>query len=235
MSSREMQSEGKGNPAPGENPSATVLSSGSAGTLLADYQRRMATCRLCVKAGYLQEANPVFHGYAAQRVMIIGQAPGTRAHATGVPWSGRSGEILRGWLEIAGFPPEQWRETWYLTSLTKCFPGKATQGKGDRAPSGAEIALCADHLQMELQLVQPEVIVTLGKMAASRVIPGASRQSLAVLVGMVAQVDLPHGTTAVLPLPHPSGVSRWLNNAANRARVDQGLALLAQERIRRGL
>lgn len=192
----------------------------------------MATCTRCVAAGYLAEANPVFHGYASQRVMIVGQAPGSRAHVTGIPWSGRSGEILRGWLEGAGFPAKKWRETWYLTSLTKCFPGKATQGKGDRAPSRAKIALCNDHLEMEMALVRPEIIVTLGKMAASRIIPGANRRALADLVGTVADVDLAHGMTIVVPLPHPSGVSRWLNDPANRARVDDGLALLANARER---
>lgn len=212
-----------------------VVDSNDSDALLEAYQRRMVTCTRCVQAGYLAEANPVFHGYASQRVMVIGQAPGVRAHVTGIPWSGRSGEILRGWLEKAGFPGEKWRETWYLTSLTKCFPGKATQGKGDRAPSRAEIALCNDHLEMELAMVRPEIIVTLGKMAASRIVPGASRQSLSALVGSTAEVDLPHGRTIVVPLPHPSGVSRWLNDSANRARVDEGLALLATARERLGI
>src|SRR5699024_11707418 len=131
---------------------------------------------------------------------------------TGTPWRGRSGEILRERLARAAFPPEQWRETWYLTSLTKCFPGKATTGKGDRAPSRAEIALCADHLEMELRMVRPEVIVTLGKMAASRLIPGANRKPLVELVGTSVEVDLPYGCADIVPLPHPSGVSRWLND-----------------------
>lgn len=213
-------------------PPAIVVDMDDRDALLEAYQQRMATCTRCVAAGYLAEANPVFHGYASQRVMIVGQAPGSRAHVTGIPWSGRSGEILRGWLEGAGFPAKKWRETWYLTSLTKCFPGKATQGKGDRAPSRAEIALCNDHLEMEMALVRPEIIVTLGKMAASRIIPGANRRALADLVGTVADVDLAHGMTIVIPLPHPSGVSRWLNDPANRARVDAGLALLADARER---
>lgn len=213
-------------------PPAIVVDMDDRDALLEAYQQRMATCTRCVAAGYLAEANPVFHGYASQRVMIVGQAPGSRAHVTGIPWSGRSGEILRGWLEGAGFPAKKWRETWYLTSLTKCFPGKATQGKGDRAPSRAEIALCNDHLEMEMALVRPEIIVTLGKMAASRIIPGANRRALADLVGTVADVDLAHGMTIVVPLPHPSGVSRWLNDPANRARVDDGLALLADARER---
>ena len=218
-----------------KDPSVIVSDSAERDALLEEYQSRMATCTRCVEAGYLQEANPVFHGYAQQRVMIVGQAPGVRAHATGVPWSGRSGDILRDWLAQAGFPPEEWRETWYLTSLTKCFPGKATNGKGDRAPSRAEIALCADHLEMELQLARPEIVVTLGKMAASRLLPGANRHPLSALVGTVESVDLPHGPTCIVPLPHPSGVSRWLNDPVNRARVDAGLALLGTERQTRGM
>lgn len=212
-----------------------VMDARNPDALLAVYQRRMATCIRCVLAGYIPEANPVFHGYASQRVMIIGQAPGPRAHATGVPWSGRSGEILREWLGRAGFPEDEWRETWYLTSLTKCFPGKATQGKGDRAPSRAEQSLCADHLEMELALVQPEIIVTLGKLAASRLIPGANRLPLTAIIGTATDVDLPHGTVTVVPLPHPSGVSRWLNDPANRALVDEGLALLARAKRSLGL
>jgi len=227
--------DGNDEPARRADSSLIVPDASESDALLIAYQQRMATCTRCVTAGYLSEAHPVFHGFAKQRVMIVGQAPGIRAHTTGVPWSGRSGDILREWLASAGFPPETWMETWYLTSLTKCFPGKAAQGKGDRAPSRAEIALCSDHLAMEMLLVRPEIIVTLGKIAASRLIPGAGRQSLAALVGAIATVDLPHGQTSIVPLPHPSGVSRWLNDAANRARVDLALALLNDERERRGM
>lgn len=202
---------------------------------LLQYQREMATCTRCISAGFLAEARPVFHGFAGQRVMIVGQAPGVRAHSTGVPWSGRSGEILREWLALAGFPPERWRGTWYLTSVTKCFPGKAIHGKGDRAPSTAEIELCSGHLVTELAMVRPEIIVTLGKLAATRLIPGARQRSLASLVGTISSVDLDFGTTTIVPLPHPSGVSRWLNDPANRERVERGIMALAKERERRGL
>lgn len=201
----------------------------------AAYQRRMAACTRCVAAGFIPEAHPIFHGHASQRVMAVGQAPGARSHETGVPWSGRIGEVLRGWLAEAGFPADAWRETWYLTSLTKCFPGKAAQGKGDRAPSRAEIALCADHLATELAFVRPEMVVTLGKLAAARFIPGAGRLALAELVGTTRTVELAHGPTVVVPLPHPSGVSRWLNDRENRARVAEGLARLGEERARRGM
>lgn len=229
------QVSGPGSAASAPEFAPIVPDDGERDALVSIYQRRMAACTRCVLAGYLPEAHPVFHGYAFQRVMVVGQAPGPRAHATGVPWSGRSGENLRGWLAQAGFPEDEWRETWYLTSLTKCFPGKAAQGKGDRAPSRAERALCADHLEMELALVRPEIIVTLGKMAAGRLVPGARRISLAEIVGTVHEVDLPYGRVTVVPLPHPSGVSRWLNDPANRALVDEGIARLTEAREHHGL
>jgi len=199
------------------------------------HQAAMRACARCVEAGLLATAHPVFRGNARQRLMIVGQAPGAQADARDVPWSGQSGRILRGWMAQAGFPEETFFDTWYLTSLTKCFPGKATGGKGDRAPSAAEIALCRGHLDREIALVRPDLIVTLGRLAAVALIPSVRKLPLAELVGVRYQADLGYGEIPILPLPHPSGVSRWRNDPANRALIDQGLALLADERQRLGI
>lgn len=199
---------------------------------LAGYQTVMRACTRCVGAGYLAVANPIFRGYARQRVMIVGQAPGARAHEHNIPWSGPSGVLLRGWMEQAGFPAEAFFETWYLTSLTKCFPGKAPGSNGDRAPSAAEIRLCNDHLERELALVRPELIVTLGRLSAVALIPGSRKLTLGQLVGTLQQAAPEHGDVPIVPLPHPSGVSRWRNDPANRALVDQGLVLLNNARKR---
>ena len=195
----------------------------------------MRACTRCVEAGFLTTAHPVFRGNAGQRVMIVGQAPGIRANELDVPWSGPSGVMLRGWMARAGFPEEAFFETWYLTSLTKCYPGKAAGGKGDRVPSAAEISLCHDHLEREIALVQPELIVTLGRLAAVALIPGARKLALGELVGAMRRVDLGYGEIPIVPLPHPSGVSRWRNDPGNRALIDQGLILLDGERERLGL
>ena len=75
-------------------------------------------------------------------------------------------------------------DNFYLTSVTKCFPGPSVSGKGDRAPSPAEISLCAGHLEREIAFVRPELVVTLGKLAANVMIgPG----SLTDLVGTVRE------------------------------------------------
>lgn len=186
-------------------------------------QRRILACTRCVDAGYLAAANPIFRGKATHRNMIVGQAPGPRAHLSGTPWSGASGTLLRKWFGQAGFDPERFLDDWYFTSLTKCFPGKAKLGAGDRAPSAAERSLCRPHLDAEIALVQPRLIVTLGRMAADALIPGGRSMTLRDLVGSSVTLDLGYGPIVVVPLPHPSGVGRWLNDPANRTLVDRGL------------
>jgi uracil-DNA glycosylase len=191
------------------------------------FQTVVRGCRRCVEAGFLAEAHPVLWGHAGQPRMLIGQAPGARAHVLGVPWSGPSGKLLRAWFSQAGFEPERFMDDWYLTSLTKCFPGKAAAGPGDRAPSTKERALCRPHLEGEIGLVRPRLVVTLGRLAADAVIPSAKGRSLKDLVGSVHEVDFGYGIVPVVPLPHPSGVGRWLNDPVNRALVEVGLEKIA--------
>lgn len=193
-------------------------------------QDEIRACRQCVHAGFIPEVHPIVRGGITHRRMLVGQAPGARAHEVGVPWSGASGVLLRGWFERAGFPPESFLDSWYFTSLTKCFPGKVAGGKGDRAPSAAERRLCASWLEGEIALVRPAIIVTLGRLAAAALVPATRRLSLAEIVGSAWTVDLGNGEVSVIPLPHPSGVSRWRNDPANAALVDRALDLLAAKR-----
>lgn len=195
-------------------------------TRLIRLHSQIRACRQCVHAGYLSEAHPIVRGGMEHRQMLVGQAPGAHAHKAGVPWSGASGVLLRSWFAKAGFPPESFLESWYFTSLTKCFPGKVAGGKGDRAPSAAERRLCASWLESEIAFVQPAVIVTLGRLAAEALVPETRRLPLSEIVGHAWTIDSGYGSVTVIPLPHPSGVSRWRNDPANAALVEQALALL---------
>lgn len=195
-------------------------------------QTAVRTCARCVESGHLPEAHPVIWWPSPGLNMVIGQAPAQRAHLATRPWSGPSGTLMRAWFEKAGFDPERFYEDWYFTSLTKCFPGKAASGNGDRAPSAAERALCRPHLETELRLVRPPLIVTLGRQAAEAIIPGARSMTLRELVGTVWRVDTGYGDVPIVPLPHPSGVARWLNAAENRVLVDRAMAELALIRTR---
>jgi uracil-DNA glycosylase len=199
---------------------------------LAVLHAEMAGCEQCVRAGFIPAAHPIFRGRIGQRLMVVGQAPGALARERPLPYTGATGRTLGRWLETSGFPPGALHERCYLTSLTKCFPGASAHGKGDRTPSAAEIALCRGHLDRELGLVRPRVVVALGRLAATALL-GAT--PLAELVGTVREAERAGHRFLVVPLPHPSGVSRWLNEAANRARVERALGLLGELRVEFGL
>ncbi|MDQ4100426.1 MAG: uracil-DNA glycosylase [Chloroflexota bacterium] len=193
---------------------------------LREVQQEIAACRRCVTAGFIPTARPRFQGHAGQRLMVIGQAPAVFVPERPAPFSGASGKVLRSWFAQAGVPLDEFDERVYLTSLTKCFPGKSTSGKGDRAPSAAEIALCRGHLEREVALVRPAVVVALGRVAATALVGPAP---LTALVGTRREVKFAGHRFVVIPLPHSSGVSRWLNDPDNQALVERGLALLAAE------
>jgi uracil-DNA glycosylase len=161
--------------------------------------------------------------------MIVGQAPGAQTEAKRFHFAGPGGLLLGRWLVAAGYDADHWREQCYITSMTRCFPGKAPRGgKGDRKPSPAELALCRPFLDGELRLVRPKVVLAVGGMAIEHFL---GRAPLDRLVGTMPEID----GRLVLPLPHPSGVSRWLNDAAHQRLVEQALALLSDARERLGL
>jgi uracil-DNA glycosylase len=157
---------------------------------------------------------------------MLGQAPGIVEGQEGRPWRGRAGQTLRRWL---GLEEEAFYETFYCASVTRCYPGRSTSGRGDRTPAPREQELCAFWREWELRLIRPELVVTVGGLAARRLLGLAN---LTACVGRRFQLD---GIPAV-PLPHPSGASGWLNVPPNRIRVAEAAALVRVElaRLRSG-
>ena len=192
-------------------------------------QRKIRSCTHCVDRGFIPSAHPVLFGSPAARIMILGQAPGPSAAERPLPYTGASGRTLQSWLKRAGFEDEALHDPdrFYLTSITKCFPGRAASGKGDRAPRSEEVALCSTHLNTELRWVQPLLIVALGRLSIGTMIPSVSRERLATIVGATYPVEYEAaGEARVLPLPHPSGVSRWHNERSNQRRLARALESL---------
>jgi len=189
--------------------------------------QRIRACTRCVIAGYLPVAGPVVSGHRDNQVMLIGQAPGLVEEARRVPFQGRSGKLLMRWLARAGYPDESTaRRHVYMTAITKCFPGKSAGSSGDRRPSRAEVELCRPWLDQELALLRPAVIVLVGGLAHERFLPGRPLSELAgrVFSSSGKPVSLRTRSRPVLvPLPHPSGASRWLNDPSNRVLVDRAL------------
>ncbi|HZO70973.1 MAG TPA: uracil-DNA glycosylase family protein [Ktedonobacteraceae bacterium] len=192
-------------------------------TALARLQQRILSCRLCQEHGYIPIAHPIVSGRASDRIIVIGQAPGHRSVARNKPFSGPGGRILQKWLEQAGFPPGYLHEHTYLSSLTRCDPGKNVRGSGDRKPSPQEIALCRPFLEAELKLLRPKVVLLVGTMAIEAYL---GKAKLEQMIGTYQEQD----GTLFLPLPHPSGVSRWLNDPAHQELLQEALAVLAQWR-----
>ena len=193
---------------------------------LAGLHAEIATCRACQERGYLLEARPLRGaGEVSSHVMLVGQAPGALSDAARRHFTGPAGDTLERWFDQAGFPPGYFREQVYLSAVTRCFPGKHLGGKGDRVPSPAERALCRPFLERELDLVEPSLILLVGTLAIEALL---GKLPLAEAVGRLYERD----GRQLLPLPHSSPVSRWLNDAENRRRVDRTLELLAEQRVR---
>jgi uracil-DNA glycosylase len=196
---------------------------------LARLHREILACTRCVEAGYLPHAAPVLSGYADNRIMLIGQAPGTVEAVRRLPFQGRSRKVLMGWLIRAGFSSEtQVRRRVYMTSVTKCFPGKGTGG-GDRRPSRAEVDLCRSHLDRQLALIKPDLLILVGGLAHERFLPGRPLTELVGRVFALSGREISNRGAIqplLVPLPHPSGASRWLNAVENRELLDRALRRL---------
>jgi uracil-DNA glycosylase family 4 len=187
------------------------------------HQAACRECRACVDAGIIPEANPTFRGEWGAPFLLVGQAPGPTERASRRPFSGRAGKELDRWMLRAGFEsPEEFRELTYIAALMRCFPGRNATGTGDLRPPTAAVANCAHWLEAELRILKPKVLIPVGQMAINRFLgPGS----------LEARVGKRFGERPVIvPLPHPSGTSRWLNDSANRQRLAAALLLIAHLR-----
>lgn len=184
----------------------------------------LATCRRCANEGYQIESLPLVSGKQSARLMVLGQAPGVDANgANRRPFGGDAGRRFFRWMARVGWEEEAFREKVYMTAVTKCFPGTDPKSSGDRVPTVAERRLCRPWLDAELALVQPEVILALGRLAINLFYP--TKLTLTEIVGDIREDE--QGRT-IVPLPHPSGASRWFNDPRNMARLDLALYRLKQ-------
>jgi uracil-DNA glycosylase family 4 len=194
-------------------------------------QLQQRACTRCADAGYIPRAHPVFSGHAGQHILLVGQAPGPVEQDQSRPFAGRSGRQLMRWLVRAGLRDEaDVRERIYMTAMTTCFPGRRPDGAGDRRPSAAEVVLCAPWLDTVITLLAPRLIISIGSLSLERFLPGRKLDAVigsAYTAAGATLHGLPREAPALLPLPHPSGQSRWLNDPARVALLDRALVRLA--------
>jgi uracil-DNA glycosylase len=182
-------------------------------------QRDNWVCRACVEEGFPLESLPIVQPYRGQRAYVFGQAPGAVEGEERLPWRGRAGRTLRRWLEL---DEDEFYAIFYCASVTRCYPGKAPSGRGDRTPAPREQELCSFWREWELRLMRPRLIVPVGGLAAKRLL-GIARVTESV------GRRFEHDGAAAIPLPHPSGASGWLNDPANRAQVAEAAKLIRME------
>ena len=190
---------------------------------------QIRACRQCAAAGYWIVEGAVVRGVHTAQVMTIGQAPGPTEAVVKRPFNAGSGKRLFQWLGEAGFEEGTFRATQYMTAVTKCYPGKGTGGGGDRVPSKQEQALCRPWLDQEIALVNPQLIIPIGRLAIGLFFD--ARLPLEQIIGRRRERD----GRVIIPLPHPSGASTWHQKPANRARVKRAIRLIEKQRKRLGL
>ena len=155
--------------------------------------RDVRACRAC-DAHLPLGARPVLQAGTTARILIVGQAPGAKAHASGVPWDDRSGERLRAWMDIDA-------ETFYdrdrvaILPMGFCFPGRAASG--DMPPRRECAELWLDHLLAKLPRIELTLLV--GQYAQAHFL----RQSGHASVTATTRNWRAHAPR-MLPLPHPS-------------------------------
>ena len=199
-------------------------------TDLALLHAEIAACRKCNDAGFFAEHTTVFAGPANARLMVVGQAPaGGQSAPARRPFSGGGGRRLFRWLRDAGWEEEEFRALAYFTAITKCYPGP--NDKGDRVPTRREQALCRPFLQRELALIQPAVIVPIGRLAIEVFLGRVGPLEEIIGQEFIGANDSPAPGARLVPLPHPSGASLWLNHADNQARVQRAVGILARLRL----
>ncbi|MFL5483427.1 MAG: uracil-DNA glycosylase family protein [Gemmatimonadaceae bacterium] len=188
-------------------------------------QHRDALLR-CRRCRLHSDVTPVASLARNPRAMLVGQAPGKVEAEGGVPFSGRAGRTLFGWLSRAGLDENDAREQIYISAVTRCFPGPHPSGRGDRVPSKVEQAHCADWLEAELRIIRPKLLIPVGRLAIERFLPALP---LDQLIGTKRSVVHAGGQSTVIPLPHPSGASSWFYQNDNQTLLDRAIELIAVE------
>ena len=161
---------------------------------LDDLVTEIEACRLCARHLPLGP-RPVLRISSTARLLIIGQAPGTRVHESGVPWDDASGERLRGWLEM---PPQVFydRARVAIIPMGFCYPDRNEKG-GDNPPRPE----CAPEWHSRVLAFVPEVKLTLlvGAYAQKYYLGQAAQKTMTATV-QAWRDHLPR----FLPTPHPS-------------------------------
>jgi uracil-DNA glycosylase len=190
----------------------------------AEHLDALFSCRACPNV----LGAPVTGFVPDARVMLVGQAPGPREMDERRPFAYTAGKRLFSWF--APFLSEQeFRARVYIGAVIRCFPGRDPKAGGDRVPDAVEIANCARHLDREIALLRPELVIAVGTLASKQLLGIAELKDA---VGRVHRATRAGHAFEVIVLPHPSGRSTWTNKPENAVLLAKSLRLI-ESRMRR--
>jgi uracil-DNA glycosylase len=164
-------------------------------------------------------------GPVRSEVMLIGQAPGIKEPVAGRPFAWTAGKTMFGWFEsFCGLDEETFRASIYMAAVCRCFPGRNNAG-GDRVPDAQEIATCSQWLRREFEILQPRLVIPVGKLAITQFIECGK---LTEIIGKKFRVAYHGHACDLVPLPHPSGASPWHRIEPGKTLLAEALALIAR-------
>ena len=178
------------------------------------------------------QSTPVSGGAVVSDVMIIGQAPGPREPTLRKPFAHTAGKTLFGWFEeFCRMNEAAVRSKIYFAAVCRCFPGKNSSGT-DRVPAPDEIRNCSSWMDNEIGILQPRLIIPVGRLAIVQFIDCAKLEK--VIAGKF-RVERGGHRFDVIPLPHPSGASPWHKITPGKELLGKALRRIAKHPAIRAL
>ena len=187
------------------------------------HQTALKKCTLCPDMfGPAVAGNPII-----SPIMLIGQAPGDKEIIIPKPFAWTAGKTLFKWFMQLGINEDEFRELIYISAVCRCFPGKKPKG-GDRVPNKTEIKTCSRWLNAELDLLQPKLVLPVGKLAISQYL---DVKKLTDVIGQIHKVDINGYEVDMIPLPHPSGASTWHITEPGKTLLQDALELIQKHAV----
>jgi len=188
--------------------------------VLQKLQNNILNCQLCEN----MQSQPVVGKPVLSKILLIGQAPGIKERDIRQPFAWTAGKTLFKWFSTIGVSENLFRESVYMTAICRCFPGKkiinGVAKGGDRVPDKREIHQCSHWLSQEVKLLKPELIIPVGKLAISQLMPV---DKLNTVIGSNFKLKFYGHQADIIPLPHPSGASTWHQRDPGKSLLNKAL------------
>jgi len=178
-----------------------------------DIKKLMLSVENCRKCDlWKTRKKPVFgEGSIDTDIFFVGEAPGYNEDLQGRPFVGKAGKILDELLESIGLR----RSDIYIANILKCRP------PNNRNPLKTEIDACTEHLDKQMELIQPKIIVPLGNFACSYIFEkfGLKYDKISNVHGKIFQINTIFGNVKIIPMYHPA-VATYNPNTKNTLLAD---------------